>query len=118
MIKTKHELKYWLDEDAKRNNCYVFFRYIALLLMGAEVACAYRYIKCMRMCEYHLNNSSRSVWHRVWYWWYKFKLSRLGRKYNIRIHPNTCGYGLRLMHLAGGGGHFAQYKKMWKLLRF
>lgn len=112
MIKTRNDLNYYLTEDAKRNNCYGFFRYIALLLMGAEVACAYRYIKCMRMCEYHLNNSSRSVWHKVWYWWYKFKLSRLGRKYNIRIHPNTCGYGLRLMHLAGGG-HFIEYQTVW-----
>ena len=32
------------------------------------------------------------------------KLSRLGFLYNIRIRPNSCGYGLRILHIAGGGG--------------
>ena len=111
MIKTKHELKYWLDEDAKRNSCNGFFRYIALLLMGYECACVFRYIKCMRKCEYHLNNAKNSTWHKAWSVYYKLKLSRLGMRYNIRIQPNTCGYGLRLMHLSGGGGVLLNIKK-------
>ena len=104
MIKSKKELSFYLNEDAKRNNCKGFLRYIALLLLGNECACAFRYIKCMRKCEYHLNNSQHSLFHKTFYHWYKIRLSRIGLKYNIRIHPNTCGYGLRLMHLSGGGG--------------
>lgn len=104
MIKTKQDLKFYIAEDAKRNGCYGFFRYVALLLMGYESACAFRYIKCMRKCEYHLNNAKNSIWHKAWSIYYKLKLSRLGMRYNIRIRPNTCGYGLRLMHLSGGGG--------------
>ena len=104
MIKTRKDLKFYLEEDAKRNSCLGYFRYLALLLMGAECACAFRYIKCMRKCEYHLNNSRHSLWHKAWYYFYKIRQSRLGRKYGISIHPNTCGYGLRLMHLSGGGG--------------
>lgn len=106
MIKTKKDLRFYLKEDAKRNNCDRYFRYMALLLMGAECACAFRYIKSMRKCEYHLNNTHHSLWHKVWYYFYKIRQSRLGRKYNISIHPNTCGYGLRLIHLSGGGASY------------
>ena len=28
----------------------------------------------------------------------------MGLKYNLYIRPNTCGYGLRIPHLSGGGG--------------
>lgn len=66
MIKSKKDLRFYLAEDAKRNNCYGYFRYIILILMGAECACAYRYIKNMRKWEYHLNNSHSSIWHKVW----------------------------------------------------
>ena len=104
MIKTRNDLKYYLAEDAKRNNCYGFFRYRVLLFMGVECACAFRYIKCMRKCEYHLNNSFNSLWHKAWYYFYKIRQSRLGRKYGIKISPNVCGYGLRIIHLSGGGG--------------
>ena len=104
MIKTRKDLKFYLKEDAKRNHCYGYFRYMALLLVGAECACAFRYIKCLRNLEYHLNNSKSSLWHKIWYQYYRIKKSRLGMKYSISIHPNTCGYGLRIMHLSGGGG--------------
>lgn len=111
MIKTREDLKFYLTEDAKRNNCYGFFRYMALLFMGAECACSFRYIKCMRKCEYHLNNSKHSLWHKAWYYFYKIRQSRLGRKYSISLQPNTCGYGLRLIHLSGGGGILLNIKK-------
>jgi serine O-acetyltransferase len=104
MIKTRKDLRFYLAEDAKRNNCYGCFRYMALLLTGAECACAFRYIKCLRNLEYHLNNSKSSLWHKAWYQYYRIKKSRLGMRYSIRIQPNTCGYGLRIMHLSGGGG--------------
>lgn len=111
MIKTKKDLKFYLKEDAKRNGCNDYLRYIILLLIGAECALAYRYIKCMRKCEYHLNNSKHSLWHKVWYYVYKIKKYRLGSKYHIEIGLNTCGYGLRLMHLSGGGGVLLNIKK-------
>ena len=28
----------------------------------------------------------------------------MGFRYNLNIRPNTCGYGLRILHLSGGGG--------------
>ncbi len=36
----------------------------------------------------------------------------LGGKYNMFITPNTCGYGLRIIHLSGGGGVHLNVKKI------
>lgn len=102
MIKTKKDLRFYLQEDAKRNGISNQLKYYLKVFFCSENACAYRYIKCMRYCEYHLNNSNPL--HKILYYFYRVKLSRLGLRYNIQIAPNTCGYGLRLMHLSGGGG--------------
>lgn len=73
------------------------------LLAGKENACAFRYIWCMRHAEYHLNNK-RNVTHKILFLYWSLRQTRLGRKYGISIRPNTCGYGLHIMHLSGGGG--------------
>lgn len=103
MIKTRKDLKFYLLEDGKRNGFGKnYAQYFIRLLIGNESAHAYRYIKTLRHCEYHLNNSS--LIHKVLYNYYKLKLARLGGKYLIKISPNTVGYGLRIIHLSGGGG--------------
>ena len=33
-------------------------------------------------------------------------------KYNIHLSPNVAGYGLRIMHIAGGGGCFLSCSKI------
>lgn len=104
MIKTRKDLMFFLQEDAKRNNAsYSKLNYIVHLLVGSDHACIYRYIKCLRHYEYHVNNSN-NILHRFFGAMYKIKLSRLGLRYNMSIRPNACGYGLRVMHLSGGGG--------------
>lgn len=103
MIKTRKDLKFYLREDAKRNGISSYIIYLIKLIAGYENACVYRYIKCMRYCEWHMNNSNNII-HKLLFPIYKLKLMRLGRRYHIQISPNTCGYGLRLMHLSGGGG--------------
>ncbi len=104
MIKTRKDLRFFLQEDAKRNNVsFSIFNYIAHLFVGSDHACIYRYIKCLRHYEYHINNS-KNILHRFLGTMYRIKLSRLGLRYNMSIRPNACGYGLRIMHLSGGGG--------------
>ena len=105
MIKTKKDLKFYIEEDRKRNGIPKNrIGYISRLIVGSEHACVFRYLKCLRHLEYHLNNSRGNIYHKCMYIYYKFKHTRLGFKYNISIEPNKCGYGLRLMHLSGGGG--------------
>ena len=112
MIKTKKDLRFYLREDVNRNGVNSRLKYWITVCMGHENACAYRYIKCMRFLEYHINNSSK-VWNKICSYVYKVKLMRLGRRYGIQISPNTCGYGLRLMHLSGGRRNFIEYQKGW-----
>lgn len=105
MIKTKKDLRLYLEEDRKRNGIpKSWVGYVLRLMAGREHAYVYRYLRCLRHMEYHMNNSKLSLWHKLWYQFYSIKKSILGSKYNISIHPNTCGYGLRIMHLSGGGG--------------
>lgn len=105
MIKTKIDLNFYIEEDRKRNGLPKNrIGYILRLFAGRDNAYVFRYLRCLRHLEYHLNNSKSSLWHKIWYHYYSIKKSRLGAKYYISIHPNTCGYGLRIMHLSGGGG--------------
>lgn len=108
MIKSKKDLRFYLQEDAKRNgvntNPLIFF---VLLLAGREKYHVYKYLKCLRKCEYHCNNQ-----HKIRYAYYLLKLSRLGLRYNLRIPINVCGYGLRICHIAGGGGILLNAEKI------
>lgn len=100
MITSRKELRFFLCEDAKRNDVRSGgLLYLAHLFVGSENYHVYRYLKCLRYCEFHYNTN-----HRIRYILYKIKLGRLGLKYGIRIPINVCGYGLRIMHIAGGGG--------------
>ena len=103
MIKTKKDLKFYLKEDAKRNGYTSYLKYLAGVIIGGEQARVYRFIKCLRYGEYHLNNNT-NLYHRLLYYYFDLKKHYLGAKYNIVIHYNSTGYGLRILHLSGGGG--------------
>lgn len=104
MIKSRNDLKFYIQEDSKRNGLGGSnLRYILNLMAGAENAYAFKYLRLLRYAEYHYNNSSKPV-NKLLFYWYKVRLNHLGVKLHIRIPLNTCGYGLRLMHLSGGGG--------------
>lgn len=99
-ILSKQDLKLFLREDARRNGIKGIAQYYKGLLLGHENSFVYKYLRTMRFLEYHINN--KGAYHRFWEWFYQVKLNRLGIKCKINIKPNTCGYGLRLMHLNGG----------------
>lgn len=103
MIRSRKDLKFYIEEDRKRNQAPKgWWSYWFRVMAGSDHVCVFRYLKCLRHCEYHLNSAGR--FHRMMYLWYRFRLSQLGMKYNLKISPNICGYGLRIMHLSGGGG--------------
>lgn len=105
MIKTRQDLRFYLEEDRKRSDVSANkVVYYLRLLSGNENAVAYRYLKNLRYLEYHLNNSDGSLYHKILYYYHKLVRSRLGLKYSISINPNTCGYGVHIIHLSGGGG--------------
>ena len=112
MIKTREDLKFYLQEDAKANRmdgCSLL-KYWVRLFIGSEAAHVYKYLKVLRHCEYHCNNGG--IVHKMLYRYYKVRLHRLGFKYNIRIPENICGYGLSILHIAGCGGCLVNAKKV------
>lgn len=114
MIKTKNDLRFYLEEDGKANRIwggnYLNANYMFRLLCGSESATIFRYLKTLRYCEYHSNNSG--LWHRLCSLYYHLKLNKLGLKYNLSIPINVCGYGLTIYHLSGGGGVLVNAKKI------
>lgn len=101
MIKNKKDLHFYIQEDRKRNGQNRgWVRYLTSLMAGSEQAHAFKYLKCLRHEEYHLNNNG--LFHKIMAALYHIRVGRLGLKLCISIHPNTCGYGLKLMHLSGG----------------
>lgn len=111
MIKTKEDLRFYIQEDAKRNGIISRKQYLKHLLFGAEQAFAFRYLKCMRNSEYY-QNTNKTLLHTVLFYFYSIKKSMLGAKYHIQIPNNKTGYGLRIMHLSGGGGILLNVSKV------
>lgn len=112
MIKNKTDLKFYLQEDAKANRIDggAIIKYLGRLFTGSESAHVYKYLRVLRHCEYHSNNSG--WFHRILYGYYKIRLHRLGFKYNIRIPENVVGYGVTIYHIAGGGGCLVNAKRV------
>lgn len=111
MIESRHDLLFYLKEDGKRNGFRgVGFRYWSHLLIGKENAKAYRYLRTLRFCEYHANK--HSIFNRIVLFCCMIRRSILGSRYHIQIPLNRCGYGLRIMHLSGGGGILLNVRKV------
>ena len=56
MIKTKEQLRFYLQEDAKANKITSVWKYYKDLILSNNNAQVYRYLKVLRNCEYHYNN--------------------------------------------------------------
>lgn len=101
LIKTKSDLRLFLQEDMKVNNI-TKKNYLLRLLFRAENACVVSYLRSLRHEEYHYNNMQGSFYHRLLYFYFKWRTARKAYKYNIGIGINTVGYGLRIAHSRGG----------------
>lgn len=100
-MKSKEELPVYIREDWKRNmhtNKYSLLLYLFRLFCHSDSAYAFRYLKALRKYEYSLLYGNAFVRNYRKWWFY-----RLSAKYDIRILPNTVGYGLYLPHVIGGG---------------
>ncbi len=99
MITNKIELKAYLAADLQRANVpqNAFKRWL-YTIHGNEFCNAYKYVKLLRYTEYYKNTNKKFLFHL-----YRFRLSRLGLRLNVRIGLNMTGKGLCIMHLAGGG---------------
>lgn len=102
MIKSRKDLNLYLKEDAKRNgiNCG-WLRYRLKLICGHENAHIIHWMRHFRKCEYYTNNSG--ILNRILAKNHGILSRRIGLRLGISANINCIGYGLRIMHLCGGG---------------
>lgn len=111
MIKTKTELKQYIREDGVRNGIVNNLKYYVQLVYGSENAHVYRYLRALRFLEY-CSNTSSFFYGKLLRPFVRYRYRRLGLRYNMAIQINCVGYGLRVMHIAGGGGAIINCKSM------
>lgn len=87
MIKSKEDLKYYLkcDKVALKINSKKRF--------PSFFDSIWKYEIILRKCEYHQNTK-----HRLLYYFYKYRLNRLGEKLTLKFEPNVFGPGLSIAH--------------------
>ena len=56
----------------------------------------------LRNTEYFYNNRQNSLLHRILYILWRIHLKRVSFRYKIYVGLNTCGPGLRIVHISGG----------------
>lgn len=105
MIKTKDDLRQYIAADRSRYPLRWFDRFIY-----SETRKTVKYLHTLRKVEYHANNHGiyhKAMWALNYFFW-----RRLSWKYGIKISPNTCGKGLYITHIMGGGIRIAAFAKL------
>lgn len=100
-IKNYSQLKEWLRMDSvyypTQNQSFLKrLKYNILAHPCMDQRYTWKYIKTLRYCEYHINNSGK--YHMIMRIFYLWKLRRLSYKTAIQIPPNAVGPGLNLPH--------------------
>ena len=114
MIQSKADLRFYIQEDKKRNllgKKMSYAKFIYKRFIGTEDVVACIYLECLRNYEYAINCRKGFIGS-VIRAFYRAKLMRLSLKYHLQIAPNTVGYGLWLLHFRIGGGIILNVRKM------
>lgn len=101
MIKTKKDLRFYLESDLGRY--YNYFRYriklLELWLRGSESLPIWKFIYSLRHYEYYYNQGGQlSLIDKILKQYWRFVYRHAEIKYNLYIGANTCGYGLSIIH--------------------
>ena len=99
MITSKIVLNYYIKEDSINYKPVIGYKKRFHLLNSNPISdqwYIWKYIKTLRMCEYHINNSG--LQHKLLRLWYLHRLRKLSRITGFQIPPNTMGPGLTIWH--------------------
>jgi serine O-acetyltransferase len=94
MINSKKELNEWLSYERKQYGCPSGIRGLLRYLVGNENAVIWHFQRRMRITEYYFNTNKRFL-----YFQSLFRFNHLRNKYSLIFYLNTCGKGLKIMHL-------------------
>lgn len=106
MIITKKELKEYIREESLY---YKSVRYDIRNKIVSHITCdnelyLKKYLRVLRYCEYHLNNSYyktkkiKKIHHDAFYIFYLARKNRLGRMLGLEINENSFKKGLTIYH--------------------
>jgi serine O-acetyltransferase len=93
-INTRKDLKEWLKYENENYGTRWFRRILTI----SEIDILRRHQTLLRKTEYYTNTG-----HKIISTYYKVRLLRIQNKYMLHIPLNTCGKGLRLMHVGPVG---------------
>lgn len=103
MIQSREDMKFYVQEDFKRNLADVSRpHWLELRLHDAERYRICRYLLALRKYEYAINVRRNHLFGRMVRIYRRFVWQRLGVKFNIILLPNVIGYGFKVSHLVGG----------------
>lgn len=101
MIKSKSDLQEYLKEDYRVNPGHINFMKLILGVRNEKYMIR-RLLYFLRHAEYYYNNSNRSVFYKLFYHYYQYRLNKQAFKMQISISVNTVGKGIRIAHYKGG----------------
>lgn len=116
MIKSINDLLYFVKEDATRNGIKNCGWYIAGRIYGKENAFCFDYLLLLRLCEYFYNK--HNVFAKLIFHLINIRRNRLSVRLKIQIPLNCCGYGVRILHVCGGGGIMLNANKIGNYCAF
>lgn len=91
IIQTRTELKEWLSYEKKKYRSTTPLWFLGLL---SEQDAIWKYQRRLRLTEYHYNKN-----HKLRYAISRVLLHRMQFRYGMKIKLNSCGKGLKIMHM-------------------
>jgi serine O-acetyltransferase len=90
-IENRADLKSWLIYEKSKYNRVTPFYFLGLL---TEQDAIWKYQRRLRITEYHQNTG-----HKIRYAVSRILLHRMQFRYGMKVKLNSCGKGLKIMHL-------------------
>lgn len=94
MIENRQQLKEYITTEFQAYGFSGKKNYLKRLIAGSETAIIWKLQRRLRVTEYYYNTQKH-----IRYALSKTHLNRLENKYSIHVGINTCGKGLKIMHL-------------------
>ena len=94
IIMDKCELKDWINYEREQYGCSPGVKGYIKYFIGDEASTIWHFQNRMRLTEYYYNTGKK-----IRYYYSKLLFNHLRNKYSMNIHLNTCGKGLKIMHL-------------------
>lgn len=101
MIKTKNDLRFYIESDLGEYCNFLKYRVklLNLWLRGSETLPIWKFIYSLRHYEYYYNQGGHlSLIGKILKQYWRFIYRQAELKYSTYIGVNTCGYGLNIMH--------------------